>query len=185
MFETLDSTWDAKAVLAYLREQKRIRVLLISFRAHTTTNFISEADRAQFIAIDPIFVELIPHTSITLKHSIGYLIHFTSRFITKFHIVVFKAKPFLLWINILAIIFLLSGLGRVLGLEMTLASSLTQITDQVLFGSFVLTRSFLVPLLSVFIFTIIAIILFHNIWIIANERVLQNQASTWMLKVLE
>ena len=130
MLETLDGTRDAKAVLAHLRECKCIRVLLISFRTQTITNFISEAYRAQFIVIDIIFEEeLFTHTSITLKHSIGNLIHFTSRFITKIHIVVFKAEAFFLRINVLAIIFLFSGLDCVLRLKMTLARPLTQVAN--------------------------------------------------------
>ena len=158
---------------------------MISFCAHTTTDFISEAYRAQFITINPVFVELIPHISITLKHSIGNLIHFTSCFVTKINIVVFKAKPFLLRIDILTIIFLLSSLNCVFGLEMTLTRTLTQVADQVIFGIFVILISFNVSFLSVFILFIVAIIFFFNIWIITNEGMLQDHTATWMLKILE
>ena len=115
---------------------------MIAFRAHIRANHVLEADRAQVIAIDPIFVELIPHISITLKHGVGDLIHFSTCFITEVDIVVIKAKPFLLRINILAIVLLLSGLERVLGLQMTFAGPLTQEANQILLGIVAAIRRF-------------------------------------------
>ena len=115
---------------------------MISFRAHTRPNLVLEADRAQVIAIDLIFVKLIPHISVTLKHGVGDLIHFSTRFITEVDIVIFEAKPFLLRIKILAIVLLLSGFERVLGLQMTFTGPLTQEADQILLGIVTANRSF-------------------------------------------